>query len=115
MQAQESTWDWIRLGCAFPQIPTLLPSHSYGLGISVRTELCCFPLGDSMASWSQGKTSVTKFKPRAKPQDPIEPVSCLGCCSCLAATVFSAGSNVPEDGRAWALTALAHADPLTAV
>lgn len=68
-----------------------------------------------MASGSQGKTSVTKFKPQAKPQVPIEPVSCLGCCSCLAASVFSAGSNDPEDGRAWALTALAHADPLTAV
>lgn len=53
-----------------------------------------------MASWSQGKTSVTKFKPQAKPQVPIEPVSCLGRCSCLAAAVFSAGSNVPEDGRA---------------
>lgn len=41
-----------------------------------------------MASWSQGKTSVTKFKPQAKPQVPIEPVSCLGRCSCLAALCF---------------------------
>lgn len=68
-----------------------------------------------MASWSQGKTSVTKFKPQAKPRVPIEPVSCLGCCSCPPATGFSAGSNVPEDGRAWALRALAHVVPLTAV
>lgn len=78
------------------------------LRIGVRTEPSCFLLGDSMAWWSQGKTSVTKFKPQAKPQVPIEPVSCLGCCSCLAAAVFSAGSNIPEDGRAWALTALAY-------
>lgn len=68
-----------------------------------------------MASWSQGKTSVTKFNLQAKPQIPIEPVSCLSCGSCLTAVVFSAGSNVPQDGRAWALTALALADPLIAV
>lgn len=52
-----------------------------------------------MASQSQRKTSVTKFKPQAKLQVPIEPASYRGCGSCLASTVFSAGSNAFEDGR----------------
>lgn len=52
-----------------------------------------------MASQSQRKTSVTKFKPQAKLQVPIEPASYRGCGSCFTSTVFSAGSNAFEDGR----------------
>lgn len=68
-----------------------------------------------MASWSRRKTSVTKFKPQAKLQVPKEPAKYHGCCSCLASTVFSAGSNAFEDGRVGALIVLAYADSLTAI